>query len=238
MGRLSIEVGDGPLEELTVPLAVGIDLSGEVEAEGEGKEFFKNSRVWLNPVDEFVFGPQPNVEVKEDGSFAFSGVLPGTWDLNYGIPIPNGYVKSVMLGDQEIHGGHRLTISPSSSGPLRIIMGTKPAHIEGVVAGLSGGIVGVLVALVPVDDSSGGPGPLQNVMTDPQGRFTLMSVPPGEYRIYALEGGDWATMQNSALLKALEDRSEPVTLAEGEQASKQLSLIPASVITQAEDALE
>jgi hypothetical protein len=75
-------------------------------------------------------------------------------------------------------------------------------------------------------------------MTDPQGRFTLMSVPPGEYRIYALEGSDWAMLQNSALLKALEDRSESVTLAEGEQTTKQLSLIPANVITQAEDALE
>ena len=234
MGRMSIDVGDTPLADLLVPLVNGVDIHGRVEMDENGAEAFKNTRVWLNPYEDGMgFGGQANVEVKEDGTFILPHVLPGTYELN--CQLPNGHIKSLTFGEQDVHG-RTLIVGPGTTGPLRIVVGTKAAHIEGTVSDVAGAAAGVMVALVPAGDAFLSNAPNSGV--DSNGHFDLQNVAPGEYRLYAFQGADWGLTQNAALLKKLESRSESFRVSEGEQVSKQLSLIPASVIAEAEDALE
>jgi hypothetical protein len=221
-----VEVGSGPAQ-VTLRMDPGVELAGSVRLEGQAGGEPPHFRVFLVSGDGLPnFAPQPEAEVKPDGSFRIPNVLAGVWDIGVE-PIPNGgYVKSMRLGDQDVLTEDML-IGPGTSAPLNIVLSTRGALIDGAVRGADGATAKkAYVLLAPA-------GPREIVWTfyqvvpaDEDGHFEFKGVMPGPYMLYALARMDSDPSQDPDFLKSLGVRGDPINVAEGAHVTRELKLIP------------
>ena len=230
--KVSVEVGDVPLDPIDLTLAVAPTVSGTISIDGDSKMPMNSMRVVMSPLEgRSMMGPPPQAEVQSDGTFLVNSVMPGRWRLNVnGIP---GYVKSVRQGDQEVSAWDLET--GSSSSQLKIVVGTKYAQVEAALAAPAAGGEPITGFLLP---ASGDPNFSQNFQVNPQGP-SAMSVPPGRYYACAFQAVQpGMLMQNRALRKALESHCETVEAPEGGKTQVQVSVIPAADLQQMLEKIE
>lgn len=221
-----VEVRQGPVQ-VSLRLDPAVDLAGSVRLEGGAAGEAPHFRVRLSPGDGLDFsGPAPEAEVKPDGSFHLAGVLPGVWDIGVE-PVPQGgYIKSMRLGDQDVLT-EDMVIESGTTAPLNIVLSTRAAVVDGTVTGAGEEKAKkAYVVLAPA-------GPREKVWTfykvtlgDEDGHFEFKGVTPGAYTLYALARMDSDPSQDPDFLKALAGRGEPIEVAEGGHATRDLRLIP------------
>lgn len=226
-GVLKIDVQPLGLHDFIIPLEATIDLSGSVSIEGPDAGKQAAYTVSFAPGDDNPWRGQPlRVNVSKDGSFKFTNVPLGIWDIVAG-PIPTGgYVKSVQLGDQDVLT-EDMTIRPSTSEPLKIVFSTRAATFEGDVLQGDQPARGVVV-LAPEAKLRHMAGFYRFATTDEKGHFEINRARPGEYRLFAFEDLDQQSIQDPDFLKPFERFGVPVTLREGPNDPQKISLIPAA----------
>lgn len=225
-GKVSVEVGTTPPEPIVLLLAAAPAIGGSISIEGDTANTPANNvRVTMDPLDgRLRMGPQPQAEVRSDGTFIFNSVMPGHWRIVVnGMP---GYVKSVQQGDREVSPWD-FEIGPSAV-QLKVVVGTRFARVDVLLAAAAGSEP-VSAILWP---ASGDPRSQQYVGMISQSPSTI-SVPPGRYYACAFATAQpWMLMQNAALRKALEGRCQTVDASEGGSARVQVPLIPAADLKQ------
>ena len=117
--RQPIEAGSSNIENLNVTIKPGIELTGQVQIDGPATAKLSDVRVTLRPRDQsgMMFGPMPNGQVKEDGTFTLSNASADQFSF-FLLGLPDGfYVKSIRAGDDEvlITG---LDLSKGPAGPI------------------------------------------------------------------------------------------------------------------------
>jgi protocatechuate 3,4-dioxygenase beta subunit len=220
-----VEVEHSPVT-VTLRLDPGVELAGSVRLEGDAGGEPPHFRVSLVPGDGLPnYGPAPEAEVKPDGSFRIPNVLPGVWDIGVE-PVPQGgYIKSMRLGDQDVLTEDML-IGPETSEPLRIVISTRGAVVDGAVTGAAGEKAKkAYVLLAPA-------GRRENVWTfyrvvpaDENGHFEFKGVTPGAYTLYALARMDSNPSQDPDFLKSLGGLGEAIEVEEGGHVTRELPLI-------------
>jgi hypothetical protein len=193
-----VEVKDQPLD-LVVELRRSIEISGTVEIE-------LNTALNNTPKNsvqvQLMTDVYPNhrggaiAQVKEDGTFTLSPIFPGVWRLIVNTPM--GFMKSAWLGTENVTD-RPLDLSSGGAGPLRIVISTKVARIEGTVP------QGYLVLAEPVGENLRWRGPVA-AGTDETGHFTMGNLAPGTYRLVAVVNGG----------EMPEEGGQKVTVREGE----------------------
>jgi hypothetical protein len=226
-GVQTIELGPQGLRDIAIPLEPTIDLAGSVSVEGQGAAKYVASSVSLVPGDDIPWNaPQLRANVNKDGSFKISGVPPGVWDINAGPIPPDGYIKSMRLGDQDVLTEEML-IRPSTTEQLKIVFGTRAATLEGDV--LQGDQpVRAVVVLAPETKFRHMVGFYRFATTDDKGHFEFKRARRGESRLFAFEEFDQQSIQDPDFLKPFEKYGVPVTLREGPNDSQKLAIIPVS----------
>jgi hypothetical protein len=225
-GVQAINLGTPGLHDVAIPVEASIDLTGSVSVEGPEAGKQAAVTVSLVPGDDIPWrGQQLRSSVNKDGSFKIAGVPPGIWDINVSIP-PNGYIKSMQLGDQDVLT-EDMIIRPSTADPLKIVLSSHAAALQGDV--LDGDQPARAVVLLAPD------GKFRHVMgfyrtaaTDEKGHFEMLRARPGEYKLFAFEELDPFSFQDPDFLKPFEKYGLPVTLREGPNDSQKLSIIPAA----------
>lgn len=232
--RTPVSIGAAAPEPVQIMLVRVSPLSGTISIDGDMKAPFENVRVLLQPL-EIQFGNRPpDVQVLKDGSFTLS-VLPGRWRLQViGLA---GYMKSVSLNDKEIPP-FILDLTAGSAGPLKIVMGTKGAEMDGTVTGASPGGGEVSGLLWPADEEMYVAGLDRIFRTDSQGRFRLPGMTPGHYYGCAMAiPQPWELMRDIALLNAIKSRCAKLELVEGGRTSAEIPFLSARDLERlAEDA--
>jgi protocatechuate 3,4-dioxygenase beta subunit len=221
-----VEVGHDAAQ-VTLHLDPGVELAGSVRLEGDPGGERPHFRVTLVPGDGIpMFTPQPQAEVKPDGSFRIPNVLAGVWDINVE-PVPKGgYIKSMRLGDQDVLTEEML-ISPSTAAPLNIVVSTRGAVVDGTVTEPGGDRAKKsYVLLAPAGAREKVWTFYQVVPVDEDGHFELKGVTPGAYALYALARMDSDPSQDPDFLRSLTGRGAPIQVAEGSHVTRDLQLIP------------
>jgi hypothetical protein len=223
--RQKIEVSNQNLENVTLTITAGQELSGEVTVEGSEKPQMTGWRVWLRPAEQgnrFMYGGESGGHIKADGSFTLNNVNPSRLYVNV-TGLPDGYfVKSVRSGDQELPD-NVVDTTGGAAGALRIIVSGKAGQIDGAVSGAAG----ATVVLIPEDPKRREQ--FQNikmVTTDQHGRFSLKSIEPGDYKLYAWEDVDPGAWMDPDFMKPVVSKGKAVTIREGSRETAQLVLIP------------
>jgi hypothetical protein len=191
-----IEVKDRPLD-LVLELRHAIDLSGTVQI--DGKIPLDQINVQLTPEGYQVQQPTQS-QVKEDGTFTLTSIVPGRWKL--GVNAPMGFLKSAWLGTENVTD-QALDLSSGAVGPLRVVVSANVGSIQGT------GPPGFSVLAEVIQGNTIHTGFGTNI--EPSGRFTIGGVAPGKYRVVAYEAGP-----------APEDGGQEVTIREGETVTVEL----------------
>jgi len=163
----------------------------------------------LQPETPAFFG-QTSAEVKPDGSFLISDVMPDVYEINVG-NYPAAYVKSIRFGDAEVQDG-RIDLT-QGSGLLTVLLATDVGEVEGSVKKSNGDpAVRVRITLIAYGAHLGRTDLSRSGFTDEQGKFHLRNVAPGEYKLFAWEDAPSGAPQDPEFRKPFEKQGVTVKM--------------------------
>ncbi len=230
-GRTSIEVGDTNVSDAEVVIGPGASVSGHVRIEGKANPDFTKLTVALAAQDDLSslgFAPDvSNVPLRSDGTFTFHDVPEGTYHIKV-LPLPDGYYLKPSGEGDAVEAG--LKVGRNHAAAVELTLSTGAGRITGTVAQKKDQqpSAGATVVLVPDAPRRGQPRFYRQALTDSGGRFTLSSVTPGDYKVFAWEEIGRDMYLDPDFLQAYEDSGKSVQVEEGANLTLQLDLIPAS----------
>lgn len=215
-------------QELTLHPERAIDLAGRLDLEGTPPPAGP-FRVVLSSGGGSFAGlrqPSPRADVQPDGTFLLPNVLPGIWDIDVQPVPPDGFVKSMRLGGQDVLA-EDMTIDPNSRESLRIVVSTRGAVVSGTVR-VPPGIARsprAAVLLAPCGKYAQVLSFYAQTASDDDGHFEIKGVTPGQYKLYAFEELDATAYQDPGFLKPYEASSAAFAVAEGAHVDRETQLI-------------
>src|ERR1039458_2644961 len=226
---------------LEPPGATGVQLAltpggvvtGALEIVGDGPSTGPAGKlaVRLSPMGIGFSTPGPARQlsgpVDQDGAFRIVGVTPDRFSLSVDAMPENAYVKAILLDNASVTD-RTLDFSRGVRGPrLKVTVSRHGAQISGDVRAADGGPLlnpRVMVCLVSEPNQTG---PNRLGVPVIEGHYTLKSVPPGKYKICAVDpfrtplaGGSIGEPCNGLLAAA-----ETLEVSEGARVTKDLKAL-------------
>ena len=227
-GLVSIDVADRDIQNFSIVIAPEFKLAGRFVLEGGSRAYPRVARLVRDPQVIGMAGGGPNYAPPPDadGSFTLDGIVPGDFRVTLrGVP-PDGYVKSIRLGNADVLSDG-LHMSGPPQGLLEIVIGSNAGKIEGAVADTrQRPLANRTVVLVPDIRSRQRSDLYKVVSTDNAGRFRMQGITPGEYKLFAWEDVESGAWQDPAFIGPFENAGKPIHIDEGTSESVQLQVIP------------
>jgi hypothetical protein len=234
----TVEVRDRDVENATLVLQGGAPLPTRITVEGQAPE----ARAALEGLivvigsDPPYQGRSPSQTSPANGEFVIQNVGPRDRRI-YVVPIlmpivtvnaqtvpdglKNAYVKSARLGGVEVlNTGFQF--GGEADKTLEIVLGVNAGTLTGRVEDeQKRPAAGVFVTLVPDARSARMFRTDMNRMTstDAEGRFEVKGLPPGDYKVFALDGFEKDAWLDPDFFKPHEDRGMTVRVDEGKTQS-------------------
>ena len=225
-GRLPINVGNSNVENLEVVVGPGATISGRIRIDGGDAQIKPTLAVVnLQPREFGPFGGGGSGIVGADSTFSITNVTPGSYRINVGSRGGQQfYVKSVHAGDQELPE-RELTIADGTAQVLTVVLGTATGQVSGQVLADSGvATQGATVVLVPSTAARQADQP-RIATADQNGKFSLPSVPPGDYTVYAWDDVEMGAWADPEFLARFENKGKKITLKENESVTADTPLL-------------
>jgi Carboxypeptidase regulatory-like domain len=227
----------------TIPLTVNSDLSGihimlmptvsipirmRFIASRTGSERLSEQENWSpayvqlvsrnNGLTEFQYGAQ-QVGERGNSSLQLQNIAPGTYEVEIN---PNGmfYVQSVTSGTTNLLESH-LSVAPGGSvQPIEIVMRDDAASLSGNVSSVSQPLNATVMA---IPERSSAQPILQ--LTDSNGNFQFAFLPPGAYKILAIDHPEQLEYSNPDVLRKYLSKARETTLSADQAARIDLELV-------------
>jgi hypothetical protein len=140
------------------------------------------------------------------------------------VPVPPALPATAYLADVRQAGNsvydNGLIVGSQANAPIEILVNTNSGSINGTVMGPDQKpVASTLVVLVPPESRRQNPALYRTTRTDAQGHFTMNTLPPGQYTLFAWEyviNGAW---QNAEFLASNIQRGTPVSVSAAERAN-------------------
>lgn len=147
----------------------------------------------------------------------FSGVPPGTYELNIGLPYDASfYVESASSGSVNLFRDN-LVLSGSVP-PIDVVLRDDPATLSGTVFS---GKVPVSGLVVLIFDNPSKP---TTFVADPTGAYRISGLAPGAYRVFAVEPALNPDYLDPAFQRKISSKIQEITLSPKQSASFNLEL--------------
>jgi hypothetical protein len=238
-----VEVRNGDVDGISLPITSGIDIPINMTFDGEAPPRMPpitnlNVLLWRNP----TLINAPSMPATAGTPPALRNIAPGNYHI-YVNPIlaplqganPVGiqtayqgmYVKSMSIAGVDVMtGGLRLERTPD--GPLDIVIGANPGTLQGVVLNerrepVPGAVI-TLFANKP-EDRIYRTDMYKVSSTDTTGRFQIPALGPGEYRVFAWENIERGTWIDSTFLRQYEERGVTIRIDEGQVQTANLAVV-------------
>jgi len=219
---------------LSLTLQPGLTVAGRVQFEGTALPQPDLSRLRINlaPLQsqgEVTIG-MTQIAPDANGAFSIQGVPPGRYRLTAGIPVLRSNSSGWQIKSSTI-GGRETLDTPidlrTSADDAVITFIDRPTELNGMVQDPAGQPAPEYQVVVFSPDKSHWlpqSRRIRSVKPGADGKYTIPSLPPGEYFITAvsdIEQGEW---YDPALLEQLSRVAFKITLAEGEKKTQDLRL--------------
>jgi hypothetical protein len=200
---LDIAVNGEDISNVAIVLQPGLTISGQVVFEGETPAVALpvTLRVPIPTSMPMASGglTLPAVQVEGD-RFTLAGIIPGSYRLpgimrGINSPVGNWWLKSLVVDGRDILDAP-LDIRQATDSAVATFT-DRVSGVSGAVTDATGALVeGVHVVAVPVDRAFWfyGSRRVGAMRSSREGRYSVMNLPPGQYRVAAapdLEGGEW-----------------------------------------------
>jgi hypothetical protein len=228
-GRAPVDVGEANVSDADVVTGPGASVSGRVRIEGKAIPDLTKLTVALDAQDDLAsmgFAPDvSNVPVRPDGTFTFHDVPEGSYRIKV-LPLPDGYyLKPADEGDA-VEAGVR--VGRNHAAAVELTLSTGAGRVTGTVTKDQQAFAGATVVLVPDAPRRGQPRFYRQALTDTGGRFTLSTITPGAYKLFAWEEIERGMYLDPDFMQTYEDFGKSVRVEEGSNLNIPLELIPAA----------
>ncbi len=180
--RQAVEVVDHDVEDVVLNFAMPFNISARVVVEGP----------WFNLSGTMValmwdWQDRHEVRLKSDGVFELTGFLPELYEFqwSYSRFAPSAYLKSVWLGTRQIND-MRIDLRGGPQ-PLTLVYANDASSITGIVRDATRRPVSAAVVVIPENADTFTMLRPRVSYSSSEGVFTLLMVPPGAYRLLALD---------------------------------------------------
>lgn len=225
-GQSAVSVEDTNLNDLRVSVNEGHEISGRLHVDnGITAEMSKLTATLESQQPSAVRNLLPELEgtgIAADGGFRFHHVPEGTYSLSF-FPLPTGsYLKSSGTVDVLETG---IAVGNGPVGPLDITITSATARVDGTVSNdnTSGG--NVVVVLIPDGRRRSQFNYYRVASPDKSNQFSLRTIPPGDYKLFAFEGMERREFMNPDFLRPYENQGHSLHLEDGSRETVQLDLI-------------
>ena len=226
-GRTDVDVGSANLGGIILSLGSGIQLHGRFRTDSDAKLDFARLNLWLQPQPSDNSPGAGGAQVKPDGTFVIENLYDGNYKLRVGGFPEEYYIKSAKLGGIDVLETG-LNISHSQVvGQLEIILTLEGGRVDGTVLEDQKPFGDALVVLVPDP-------PLRNHQelyslksSDSLGRFSMLGLPPGDFKLFAWETVDGVDYNDPDYIKTYENHGTRVHIEARRQQNVQLEVIRA-----------
>jgi hypothetical protein len=227
----SVDVA-GDVDGVVLTFVPPMSISGRIRIEGEPLPQNFRATVSLRPaVLNAAFGPPPRPsQASADGTFHIDGIGTGEYRVTanpqFGSSQMNSYVKEIRFGATDVLSNPMVVTGPTSD-TLEVVFGKNAGQVSGTVRGDSQQLASsAQVVLVPGQRDRHDL--YKFALTNQNGQFTLPSVPPGSYKVFAWENIEQFSWFDSAVLARYEALGMPVTLNQSSTVTLDLKVIPAA----------
>jgi hypothetical protein len=221
------------LEDVVLRLTAPFSIQGKVVMEvPDGvpppglPELLPGVTMVLNAGGRPAENPVPFFETAQadvKGNFTIRNIYPGPYLIVPDPPPSQYYLDSIRLGDRDALASDVEILS--SAEPLTVTYKPNGGTVNGTVDKCASGGV----ALVPQDTALRRPGLTRFVPCDPNDRYTVPALRPGEYYALAVAGDSGATGLLAVTMAKLDDallkQASGVTVRAGETSSADLRAI-------------
>ncbi|MGO8817596.1 MAG: carboxypeptidase regulatory-like domain-containing protein [Terriglobia bacterium] len=223
-GHALVDTASSNVEGVTVAVGPGLTLRGRVHlSPGAGLDL-NHLGVSLQPAENYMGGS--GAQVSPDGTFALENVTDGTYRLNVGGFPEEFYVQSARVGGVDILGPGLIVSHNDLPGRLDIMLSADGGRVDGVVLNNQQPDGDAIVVLIPDPPNRSRNELYSFKKTDVLGRFSLLGLPPGDFKLFAWEQRDGLPYTDPDFIKDYEDRGTRVHIEDKAQQSVQLQVIP------------
>jgi hypothetical protein len=229
---VDLTLTNSSLDFLSLALTRGFELSGTVL--GVPPTGINQREIALFPVrTESDYDPwrQRSAPEDADGSFRIKGVEPGEYEVEVRWLPDGAYVKSLRLGNTEAADAVIDLRNGSTAASLTVTVGAVGGQISGLLEGKNSEVLHRLGFVYVVQDGKDwAPRHRHGQETSSDGSFTIQSLPPGKYRIFATvygitpfpPGGD-----NTQRFRELAAAADVIEIHEGDKLVRNAKVVGA-----------
>jgi protocatechuate 3,4-dioxygenase beta subunit len=229
-GQITVDVSRD-VDNLLITFAPGVSIAGRLTIEGgaalSSLPDYDRLRVFLNSISpEGLFAPGTNAAVSADGSFKLDNIPLG--DYRVVVPImPAGmYLKEARVGQTDVV--NTLSVAGPLQGPLEILISPNAGQIDGaIVDNDRHPVPGIQAVLIP-DRLRDRRDLYKTAISDQNGHFTIRSIVPGDYKLFAWEDLEPFAYNDPDILRKYEERGTTVKISESSMMNIEVKVIPAN----------
>ena len=200
-----LRVGDKDLTDLNVVVNASPSIRGRIVAEPGTPP----TQIGSLSFEAVGGGVDSGAAVEADGNFVAANLSSGIYRIS--LNAREGYfIRSARSGSRNVllEG---LDTRPATLDPLEVTIAFTSAQVEGVVLNLDDKPArDTQVVLIPNTDRALRTELFLNVTTNPDGRFTLRGVAPGNYKLFAWDEIEPYQYFDAAFMELYESRGTPV----------------------------
>jgi 5-hydroxyisourate hydrolase-like protein (transthyretin family) len=217
---ISVQVGDRDIDNLSIGIAPGINLTGRLIVEGVTQDLPNSFGILPRPeIDGMTVGSLGSPS-RLGAALSWTNLPPGDYQfhISQGALQPNQkplHIKSMRLGQMDAMGTVR--ISSSTTDVLEVVLTTETGSVEGTAA------ANATVVLVPAARKR--MALYKTVVTGADGRFAFQDVPPGDYKLFAWDDVETGAWQNAEFIREHESKGRAVRISEKSKEDVQLNVI-------------
>jgi hypothetical protein len=225
LGRQKVQVESHDLDGVVVVTAQGGSLTGSVQwVDGASPPADGISAVQIGLWSDEAMD-NPSGRVKDDGTFALDVSLHPYTLRVFGLP-SGTYLKSAKLGERDVLANGLDFTGGIVKDTLEVVLSAAAGQLDGIVQDdKQQPAAGATLTLIPEPPDPKRRYLYQTANTDQNGQFSLKSIAPGKYRVYAWEDLEDGRQLDPEFLKPLEGLGVEITVAENGRQSLPLKLI-------------
>jgi hypothetical protein len=209
------------------------EIQGTFEISGVKPGDQTKRTVTLSPIDfpVFIFHADPAV-IDKEGAFHVTGLAPASYSVEV-TPLPeNAYIKSLILDGTNVTKSWKNQIDLTSgarSSTLKIVAALNGGEITGTVRDKEGVVLTGAFVNVYLTDPKNLP-LVKSVKANENGTFALHGIPPGKYRLFALDLVKYDPIVSEEIIGPLAAKGEEIEMAEGARLAKNLTPLPREAV--------
>jgi hypothetical protein len=225
-GDVALEVmQNGSQSNISRTIRTNLRESDSLDVAGKGATASVTGRVILHDQEEYPEQGQVSLRnennqnastaLQKDGTFSLPAVQSDTYKVFVSFPDGDEYIEKLSATGATTHG-REVTIAGAGDVQLLITAGQAAGDVTGVAKFEGKPLEGVLVLLVP----ESGENLEENShldQSDSDGTFTLAEIPPGKYKLMAIEDGWEIDRTNWSALQPYLEKGQPLDFSGNEK---------------------